>query len=101
MPKTRKLTLTTEQSAELSQVRDHHPKNYMRERAAALLKIAAGEVASQVAAQGLLKARDPDTVYSWIDAYQAAGVDGLKIKQGRGRKPVFSPSAPASQCGES
>jgi transposase len=94
MPKTRKLTLSAEQTAELRQIRDHHPKSYLRERAAALLKIAGGEVASQVAGHGLLKARDPDTVYSWIDAYQADGVAGLQIKQGRGRKPAFSPSAP-------
>jgi transposase len=49
--------------------------------------------ARQVALSGLLKPRDPDTVYSWIRRYQAEGLDGLLIKPGRGRKPAFSPSA--------
>jgi transposase len=63
----------------------------MRERAGGLLKIADGAVPSQVAAHGLLKPRDPDTVYSWMNEYEAKGIDGLRIKQGRGRKPRFSP----------
>jgi hypothetical protein len=41
------------------------PKPYRRERATALLKIAAGQPAAVVARSGLLRPRDPDTVYSW------------------------------------
>jgi transposase len=47
----------------------------------------------QVARQGLLKERDPDSVYSWFHRYQAAGLAGLQNKSGRGRKPAFSPTA--------
>lgn len=91
MPRIRTLTLTVAQKAELIDLRDHQPKAYLRERAAALLKIAAGVVASQVASQGLLKVRDPDSVYAWLDAYAAQGIAGLAIKPGRGRKGCFSP----------
>src|SRR5262245_62625551 len=57
MPDPLRLKLTDKQRAELEQARDHHPKPYVRERAAALLKIAAGQTAGQVARQGLLKER--------------------------------------------
>ena len=88
------IELTSEQRRELEYVRDHHQKAYMRERAAAILKIANGMSGRQVALHGLLRERDPDSVYSWFRAYQAQGLAGWRIKSGRGRKPAFSPSAP-------
>jgi hypothetical protein len=30
-----------------------------------------------VATRGLLKPRDPDTVYAWLDRYQSEGAAGL------------------------
>ncbi|MCB0106122.1 MAG: helix-turn-helix domain-containing protein [Caldilineaceae bacterium] len=93
MPRRRTLTLTEQQKQELERMRDRSEKGYLRERAAALLKIAAGGVASQVAEKGLYKPRDPDTVYSWLKGYEREGIAGLAIKKGRGRKPLFSPSA--------
>lgn len=85
------LELTKEQRRELEEVRDNHGLPYMRERATALLKVADGQSGRQVALQGLLKERDPDTVYSWIHRYQAEGIAGLGIRPGRGRKAAFSP----------
>jgi len=85
------ITLNVEQRRELVWVRDHHPKAYLRERATAILKVAAGQSGRQVALHGLLKERDPDTVYDWIHRYLAGGVEGLLIRAGRGRKPAFSP----------
>lgn len=73
----RTLTLTEAQHQELLQLRDHDDRPYVRERSAALLKIAAGQPPHRVARQGLLKPRDPDTVYSWLDRYEASGVAGL------------------------
>ena len=93
MPRPLTIELKSEQRLELEQVRDHHKKPYMRERAAAILKIADGQSGRQVALHGLLKRRDTDTVYSWVHGYQAEGLAGLTIKPGRGRKPAFSPSA--------
>lgn len=29
------------------------------------------------------------TVNSWLKRYEAAGIDGLRVRPGRGRKPVF------------
>jgi len=91
MPNLRTLKLTIEQKAELEQIRDNHEKSYLRERAAALLKISEGQTPHYVAIKGLHKKRDPDTVYEWLDRYEADGVAGLQIKEGRGRKPAFSP----------
>jgi hypothetical protein len=73
----RTLLLTEDQRQQLLQLRDHDPRPYVRERGAALLKIAEGEPPHRVAKHGLLKPRDPDTVYSWLDLYQASGIPGL------------------------
>jgi len=91
MPGPYKLELTAEQQAELEWVRDHHGKPHVRERAAGILKVAKGESMRQVALRGLLKRRRPETVRDWIDSYLAEGLDGLRVKPGRGRKPSFSP----------
>lgn len=85
-----KLTETERQN--LERIRDTHPKPYMRERSAAILKIANGESGHQVALHGLYKIRQPDTIYDWVRRYQRAGIAGLTIAAGRGRKPAFSPS---------
>lgn len=77
MSRIRKLTLSDEQRQELVEHRDHDPRPDVRERCAAMLKIAEGQVARQVAQRGLLKPRDSDTVYSWLDRYQAEGLKGL------------------------
>lgn len=92
MPKPLELILTPEQRGELEKARDTHPKSYMRERSAALLKIADGKSGLYVARYGLLKPRWQDTLYEWVKRYKAAGLKGLLIKPGRGRKPAFSPS---------
>jgi hypothetical protein len=42
------------------------------------VKIAGGMSPHAVARGGLLKARDPDTVYGWLNAYEAAGLAGLR-----------------------
>lgn len=93
MPHRRTLELTADERAALTDLRDHAPQPYLRERASALLKIAAGFPPAVVARSGLLRPRDPDTVYAWLDRWQAHGFDGLPIRDGRGRKPAFSPSA--------
>jgi transposase len=91
MSKLRTITITKEQQDELKKTVISHPKPYLRERAAAILKVAAGEPGYRVALQGLLRVRDPDTVYEWLDRYESEGLKGLTIRKGRGRKPAFSP----------
>jgi len=88
-----RLELSEQQRAELEDLRDHSPLPYLRERAAALLKIAAGMPPFEVARHGLLRTRDSDTIYRWLGRYRKQGLAGLRIRTGRGRKPAFSPSA--------
>ncbi len=90
----RQLRLSDGERQELVRLRDHASQPYLRERAAALLKVAAGIPAAVVARQGLLRPRKPDTVYAWLERYQSEGVAGLTVRAGRGRKPAFFPSAP-------
>lgn len=91
MPKLLHLELTDAQCADLRRVRDHDTRPYLRERAAALLKIADGTIPAHVARTGLLRPRDPDTIYSWLRRYQAEGLPGLLVRKGRGRKPAIFP----------
>jgi hypothetical protein len=87
----RTLVLSEVERATLEQARDHHPLAYVRERAAALLRINAGQAAYHVAVTGLLKPRDPDTLYHWLNLYEQQGLAGLRLPRRTGRH--FSPSA--------
>jgi len=93
MPRYIRISLSAAQRAELERTRSAHPKAYLRERAAAVLKVADGAVVEQVAESGLLKRHEPETVAGWIKRYLEAGLSGWTIQAGRGRKPKFSPSA--------
>jgi transposase len=83
------LTLSPQDRTRLESLRDHDPRPYLRERAAALLKIADGMAISAVARIGLSKSRKPDTVYRWVKAFESRGVDGLVMtpRGHRGRFP--------------
>ena len=100
MPKRRYIHLSAEQRDELERMVRTGDKAYLRERAAAILKIADGRAAHWVAQNGLLVARAPDRVYEWLNRYEAEGVKGLAIRPGRGRKPAFSPSARGASGGQ-
>lgn len=93
MPKRLTLDLDPQEEHELERVRDTHEKPHMREKAAALLKIADGQSARAVALNGLLRERRPQTVARWHHRYRQAGLEGLQVQEGRGRKPAFSPDA--------
>ena len=81
MSQRRTLALTAAQRQQLLHHRDHDPRPYVRERCAALLKIAGGRSPHAVARAGLLRPRDPDTVYHWLDRYQAEGLAGVLAHQ--------------------
>jgi nucleoside phosphorylase len=73
-------TLTLKSNQERKRLiwhRDHDPKPYVRERCALVIKVADGQSPHWVARYGLLKPRDPDTIYAWLDAYEADGFEGL------------------------
>ena len=90
---TRAFCLTAAERQTLEELRDHAPKPYLRERAAALLKVDAGLPPARVARAGLLRPRKPDTVYAWLDRSTQDVLACLYIRSGRGRKPAFSPAA--------
>jgi len=93
MPNPLQIILSPEARGELETLLKTGEKAYLRERAAAILKIADGMSANQVAQSGLLQKRQVDTVCEWVHRYQTEGIDGLYIRAGRGRKPAFSPTA--------
>ena len=77
----RTLALSDDERAQLLYRRDHDPKPYVRERCAAVLKVADGHSPYAVAHAGLLRHRDPDTVYAWLDYYRDEGLPGLLSHQ--------------------
>ncbi len=89
MPKRYALVLEAPQRAELVKLRDHARQPYLRERAAVLLAITDGTSIRTAARQAGLKPHDADTVCRWVARYATAGVAGLHIRTGRGRKPAF------------
>jgi len=105
MPR-RTLSLTSAQAAALTAHRDHDPRPWVRERCAALLKVAAGQAPYAVARTGLLKPRDPDTVYGWLTTYQRRGLTGLLAtshggprRRGLRRGAAAAPAAGAGPAG--
>jgi hypothetical protein len=91
MPSRRQVILQPAQEHELRWALKNHAKAYVRERAAAILKVAAGTPMRQVAAGGLLQTRTEEALSDWIDRYESEGLSGLVVRKGRGRKPAFSP----------
>ncbi|MCX7839792.1 MAG: IS630 family transposase [Anaerolineae bacterium] len=95
-----RLILLPEQRQTLESLRNTDPRPYVRERAAALLKIAAPENPASgrhVALHGLLKRREPDTVYRWVRRFQTEGVVGLYRRPGSGRKPAYASHHPTAE----
>lgn len=92
MPKVYRIQLTDEQMQELDMVVKRDKKPYARERAAAILKVSAGNSLRQVAYHQLLTRHAPETVKTWCERYLSRGKDGLYVDDGRGRKAQFSPS---------
>lgn len=55
------------------------------------MQVADGRSGRWVALHGLLRPRQPDTIYRWLDRYEAEGIEGLTIREGRGRPPAYAP----------
>lgn len=73
----KELKLTEGQREELTHLRDHAPRPAVRERCAAMLKIADGMAGHAVACRGLLRRRAANTVYRWVAYFEQEGVPGL------------------------
>jgi transposase len=72
-----RLVLNKRERKRLRKIRDRTGKPYQRERAAALLKVSDGMSPHAVAKSGLLRERDPDTIYSWVQAFATHGLKSL------------------------
>lgn len=84
----RSLNLSASERSELEAMRDHDARPYMRERAAALLKIADGMAPSVVAREGLLKPRHQETVFIWLNEYE----ETRQVRPRPATRRSFSPS---------
>ena len=86
----RTMKLSEGQRNELIDHRNHDPRPDVRDRCAAVLKVADGHSPHAVALGGLLRPRDPDTVYGWLDRFEEHGIDGLMNgRQGGSRRRPF------------
>jgi len=80
-----RLVLNKRERKTLTHILNRSSKPYQRERAAALLKIALGISPHAVARHGLLRKRDPDTVYHWVRAFCSSGIKSLSHAPRRGK----------------
>jgi transposase len=94
MPRPLQVPLTAVERAALVGARDPHANPSIRERAAALVRVADGPSARQAARRGGLTPRRVETVSRWVVAVRQQGVAGRLVAPGRGRTPAVSPAAP-------
>jgi hypothetical protein len=93
MPGKTEFAVSASEQEALADLRDHAPKAYLRERAATLLALARGWSVRRAAREAGLKPHHVDTIRAWLARYRAAGIAGLSMREGRGRKPASFPRA--------
>ena len=81
-----KLRLSGRHRQQLERTARTHKKPQVREKAAAVLKVANGQSVSLVAKTGLLTSRHRSAVYEWIDQYFTHGIDAWEQNRERCRK---------------
>ena len=91
MPARRTLHVSVAEREAREDLRDHAPTPDLRERAAAFLRIASGVPPAVTARARVLRPRHPATVSRWRNRWDAAGIERLPIRDGRGRTPACSP----------
>ena len=91
MPKRYEIVLTEEEKQKLESWVRNPPSPYLRERARAILKVSQGETI-QATTEKLRVRVHRNAVSEWVQRFLSERLQGLKIKAGRGRKSVFSPT---------
>ena len=81
-----KIRLAGRHLKQLEHLAGTHQKPQLRERAAAILKVAQGQSVHQVAKTGLLTERHPSTVYGWIEQYFTHGIHAWENERQHRRK---------------
>ena len=99
MPKRYYIELSDEEREQLERWTRNPPKPYLRYRAQAILRVADGQPIYKVAASLRIKVHR-NTVSEWVRRFLAAGIEGLKIRPGRGRKSAFSPLTQEEAAGQ-
>lgn len=94
MPR-RELHLSDAERQELEAIRDRDARPYLRERAAALLKVASGMSALAVAREGLHKPRHPETILIWLNDYEFS----RQLTPRPATRGAFSPSRSPARPG--
>ena len=87
MAKIKVLLLSDAERAALDQGWRQGKSHAFRQRCLLVLQKAQGRRSKDIAAQ--LGCCEP-VVNDWVTRYQAEGLEGLKTKKGRGRKPILS-----------
>ncbi len=90
MPKRYEIVLSEAERQKLESWLKNPPNPYLRERARAILSVAAGETVQATAAKLRIRIHR-NAVSEWVQRFLLERVEGLKIRAGRGRKAVFSP----------
>lgn len=88
MGKTRTIELSTMERQELEKGYHSGSSSAFRKRCHAILLKNAGRTSSDV---GAIVGLHQVSVNTWLDRYQASGIEGLKTKPGRGRKAILDP----------
>jgi transposase len=91
MPKRYTIKLTEQEKQKLESWTKNPPRAYLRERARAILKVSEGK-SIEATAQDIRVRVHRNAVSEWVKRFLAERLEGLKIKVGRGRKAVFSPT---------
>ena len=91
MPKRYQIVLTDAERQKLESWVKNPPRPYLRERARAILNLSQGE-SIQATAQKLRIRVHRNAVSEWVQRFLSERLEGLKIKAGRGRKAIFSPT---------
>jgi len=84
-------TLTEEEKASLQRGYSHGKSPLFRRKCHCILQSNGGKTAKELA--GFFQVSTL-TVLSWLKLWENEGIDGLKLKAGRGRKPKLDPSDP-------
>ena len=96
MPKRYQIVLTDPEKRKLESWVKNPPSPYLCERARAILNVSQGETI-QATAQKLRVRVHRNAVSEWVKRFLLDRLAGLKIKAGRGRKAIFSPTRQSSR----
>jgi len=89
MPKRYEIVLSEQEKQKLESWVKNPPRPYLRERARAILQVSQGKTI-QATAEKLRVRVHRNAVSEWVRRFLSEGLEGLRIKRGRGRKALFS-----------